>query len=1332
MSKPPRRLTFEVVKKSSEYHRNPASNLELKVLSRDPFHVSNKGWLSERYGKGYQSLTFKLSQLSTLKRMRIVSHEHCISKKIEVSIGVGNNSSSATYRVAGHIFFSSNRQTGWKAREEKVVSMDDATANFVKLRLFECHPVKQNTYGQIGIVLIELEGIKGGGTDAMETVKDYPPEVREKARDKVGGAHMWQRMSWEERLEVIENLPKEVEADDNENLPRIFAEAGIDWGKHGFSTSLGGGLGLGNTGSGNGHGDTSNGRTSPQTTMGAEEFPTLPGMMSEVDQVLHGLGLPLELIRQPNMSNPTMDYTTTRLLEVLDREKDTAVQKEEFDQALELSETMKVLVSIGSEMQALKKAKEFAVLTGDYKAAADAKRKMGQLDARRMVIGTQSPERQAALAPPPTWEDEERARARSASAANAAKARKQPRNLSRRKPSRPSPRNSKPLVSQQEKPIQSSRTKEQPIHGTGAISGSRPSSGKPRGPPPRGAPPRGIPSSKSQNPSSPILPTTNEKAEKRVDQSNGKLMTKKGFINMYGPDGELKWNQAMTVEQLAGAETGGLDDFHVEDDDHHGDPFGDSHQDAAALTEECETMSLETPALEAVRVELRKMDLVKYLKKMMTEMVRSVKDLQKLNAQDVNAFGFTEKESVQFFKWKRAYADGESQRIREAETLKLIMLRKKKIKMQREAREKKDKKIKELEEKVKQEKMTKEDEKTKQLLHDDETIPPESTETDTDTATEEKEKEEAATKLQAITRGNSSRKETDLQKKTKETEAADEEKEAATKLQAITRGNSARKDVEQKKTEQKEEEEKEEEQAPSTNEDKLDRSLHPADAKHQAPPNQNHNPALKKHLEEWIKKKTNPEESLTIPDAINGPARSDLLRAIRLYGDDLVACLMAKKWKLRECALVVALEELYNVTKTYAPLNNIDNKVNVTCEMVAYGALSDTLMGVFSAATALTIEVFSAKFCEGMIPADIDAGLEHCIPYLVKRSGDDKAPIRDNAFKTFTTLLNQPHVSINTISKIVMGEHKNLPAAPRSQVGFLNIICAIVPISGLKGEGNPLTLRNAIKVANVSITDQRIEVRQAAGELICQIWETWNKNIECEKYLTKANLDTINKVGAALLDKANKSIVPEKQASEWVWVNKKLIAHITKLKSTTSGGKEAARLAKNKHMASEAKAITASRRFGTAGKNKGKGKGKGKGKAPVNTKAKGAKVTKDLKGTKGVKEPIDKAKPAGKKVSDKPKTADGGKKKTKEVKKKKKPAPPTDEVKKTPTPAPSKDKPLDKSTDKDKDKKSPVATKAKGKSDALKNAKSKIKKGITKHQIIQKASGVKKKDCAIM
>jgi hypothetical protein len=58
-------------------------------VSDDPFHISNKGWLSERYGKGYQSLIFELKGVSTLKRMRIVSHENCIPKKIEVSLGVG-------------------------------------------------------------------------------------------------------------------------------------------------------------------------------------------------------------------------------------------------------------------------------------------------------------------------------------------------------------------------------------------------------------------------------------------------------------------------------------------------------------------------------------------------------------------------------------------------------------------------------------------------------------------------------------------------------------------------------------------------------------------------------------------------------------------------------------------------------------------------------------------------------------------------------------------------------------------------------------------------------------------------------------------------------------------------------------------------------------------------------------------------------------------------------------------------------------------------------------------------------------------------------------------
>ena len=314
---------------------------------------------------------------------------------------------SASYRVVGNIFFSNNKQSKWKAREEKIVSLDDATAHFLKLRLFECHRSPANKYGQIGIVLLEIDGVLGGNNGAKNEVLDnYTREDIDKARALSGGrGGPWKDMSWEERLEALQNAPKEIEEDDD-NLPQIFSDAGIDWGKHGFSLSY------------------NSNRAADQTTAtshggdgGASSgLPLLPGMVSEVDRVLAGLGLPLDLIRQPSMSNPKMDYTTQRLLQVIEQEKDTAVNSENFENAVTLSTTMEDVMSIGSEMQTLKKEKEFAVLTGDYKSAAKAKKKMDELEVKRMTIGKENAAREAALAPGPTWEEQEAEEARAAKA----------------------------------------------------------------------------------------------------------------------------------------------------------------------------------------------------------------------------------------------------------------------------------------------------------------------------------------------------------------------------------------------------------------------------------------------------------------------------------------------------------------------------------------------------------------------------------------------------------------------------------------------------------------------------------------------------------------------------------------------------------------------------------------------------------------------------------------------------------------------------------------------------------------------------------------------------
>ena len=178
------------------------------------------------------------------------------------------------------------------------MSMNNATATFIKLRLFECHAVPSNTYGQVGIVLVEMFGRPGKANRVKDIVREeYTNEQRQRAKSTVGvGA--WQQMEWEERLAVLQNGRKEVEEDDDSNLPRIFSEAGVDWEKHGFSVSY------------------TPGKTSPSknSTMGrGDNFPELPGMTTEVDRVLQGLGLPLDLIKQPSLSNPNMDYNAFRL-----------------------------------------------------------------------------------------------------------------------------------------------------------------------------------------------------------------------------------------------------------------------------------------------------------------------------------------------------------------------------------------------------------------------------------------------------------------------------------------------------------------------------------------------------------------------------------------------------------------------------------------------------------------------------------------------------------------------------------------------------------------------------------------------------------------------------------------------------------------------------------------------------------------------------------------------------------------------------------------------------------------------------------------------------------
>ena len=181
------RLDFRIVFATSQFHRNPATNLELVSLAGSTTSTQDdvraiwreRGWISEQYGKAYQEIVLRLEVgISRVRRLRLISHEICVSKKIEISAGVGRSREDCSFRVCGHVFFSSNQKTQHRAREEKIVSLD-ATANFIRLRLFESHETPANTFGQVGLVRIEIDVHAGqAGKDAESAVREFPAETR--------------------------------------------------------------------------------------------------------------------------------------------------------------------------------------------------------------------------------------------------------------------------------------------------------------------------------------------------------------------------------------------------------------------------------------------------------------------------------------------------------------------------------------------------------------------------------------------------------------------------------------------------------------------------------------------------------------------------------------------------------------------------------------------------------------------------------------------------------------------------------------------------------------------------------------------------------------------------------------------------------------------------------------------------------------------------------------------------------------------------------------------------------------------------------------------------
>jgi centrosomal protein CEP104 len=130
------RLPFKVMCVSSEEKECPASELMVE-------RAGACGWASERFCSWPQVLVLQFRAACRLDRLKILSHQYKIATRVEIFVGVAAGKKqpgagagagaaamsgewlAANFRRLGHISFSSNSHTGFKARELKSVHLEE-------------------------------------------------------------------------------------------------------------------------------------------------------------------------------------------------------------------------------------------------------------------------------------------------------------------------------------------------------------------------------------------------------------------------------------------------------------------------------------------------------------------------------------------------------------------------------------------------------------------------------------------------------------------------------------------------------------------------------------------------------------------------------------------------------------------------------------------------------------------------------------------------------------------------------------------------------------------------------------------------------------------------------------------------------------------------------------------------------------------------------------------------------------------------------------------------------------------------------------------------------
>jgi hypothetical protein len=124
-----------------------------------------------------QSLTFQFEGDVRIRKIKFLSHQYKISKKIEIFIGQMDQPAEqitgevrhnkCDFKRIGYLSLDSNQSSDYKARELKKVKLD-VTCCFVRLTLHRNHINTKNLYNQVGLIGVQFIG---------EVVSQFPAKV---------------------------------------------------------------------------------------------------------------------------------------------------------------------------------------------------------------------------------------------------------------------------------------------------------------------------------------------------------------------------------------------------------------------------------------------------------------------------------------------------------------------------------------------------------------------------------------------------------------------------------------------------------------------------------------------------------------------------------------------------------------------------------------------------------------------------------------------------------------------------------------------------------------------------------------------------------------------------------------------------------------------------------------------------------------------------------------------------------------------------------------------------------------------------------------------------